>query len=59
MSVICYNSRFDIMAKSLETNVAVVTRVDCINHCNSQILNEDESCFINAYYQTMNKLEIL
>jgi hypothetical protein len=30
MSVNCYNGRFVITAKSLETNVAVVTRVDCI-----------------------------
>jgi hypothetical protein len=29
MSVNCYNGRFIITAKSLETNVAVVTRVDC------------------------------
>jgi hypothetical protein len=29
MSVNCYNGRFVITAKSLETNVAVVMRVDC------------------------------
>jgi hypothetical protein len=31
MSVNCYNGRFVITAKSLETNVAVVMRVDCIS----------------------------
>ena len=38
MSVIYYNGRFIITAKSLETNVAVVTRVDCtsvITHMDS------------------------
>jgi hypothetical protein len=30
MLVNCYIGRFVITAKSLETNVAVVTRVDCI-----------------------------
>jgi hypothetical protein len=30
MSVNCYNGRFVITAKSLEMNVSVVTRVDCI-----------------------------
>jgi hypothetical protein len=30
MSVNRYNGRFGIMAKSLETNVAVVTRVDSV-----------------------------
>jgi hypothetical protein len=29
MSVNCYNGKFVITAKSLETNVAVVMRVDC------------------------------
>jgi hypothetical protein len=35
MSVYCYNGRFVVTAKSLETNVAVVRRVDCMNdiHC--------------------------
>jgi hypothetical protein len=32
MSVNWYNGRFVITAKSLETNVAVVTRVDCISN---------------------------
>jgi hypothetical protein len=30
MAIICYNGKFVTMAKSLETNVAVVTRADCI-----------------------------
>jgi hypothetical protein len=30
MAVICYNGKFVTTAKSLETNVAVVTRADCI-----------------------------
>jgi hypothetical protein len=33
MLVNCYNGRFIITAKLLETNVALVTRVDCICTC--------------------------
>jgi hypothetical protein len=30
MAIICYNGKFVTTAKSLEMNVAVVTRADCI-----------------------------
>jgi hypothetical protein len=41
MAIICYNGKFVTTAKSLETNVAVVTRADCNNKSYKYALDEN------------------
>jgi hypothetical protein len=42
MAIICYNGKFFITAKSLETNVVVVTRADCIINLISPVGNTNQ-----------------
>jgi hypothetical protein len=56
MAIICYNGKFVTTAKSLETNVAVVTRVDCTRYetnyeCYAHIMWKGFVCSLMFNYE--------